>query len=603
MKDRIFMNKYKKTSIKIRTMMSLLILLLLLLNFQTGCGKSSPSGDSSSEVSSGYDSSKPDSSKAEIDSKDSLGSQSDLSSSENQDKSLIDSSVDIGSGSLPSQTSKTDKGSKSETSHGTSSKPDANDYSTHTRSGIFVNVKDFGAKGNGKDNDAGAIQKAINSIEATGGTVYLPDGNYRLTKGIKVPIGVQILGETPTTRAKWRKISANSKASSAEAGGSSFLSAENFSGSWILVEHGKGKVNSDPTFELKGNSTIENIGFVYPDQAPVTGNVNKYPPAVAIITSGTDYYVRDGMRIAGLNLLNPYVGIAIMQYRDLDNYFLGQNEGLYSTGRITVSDITGSPLYKGILVKGMLDTIDIQRVHFGYSNFQETFANFRHNNAIDFEIARADGNNMYDCSSLGALYGLKSTAAFTGRASSIRASKLTIRSTKPLSFVTGMYLISDSKIYMENYGGFAQVNTYTGIEVLQDMNSVHQPFYLFSNLKIENTIKSSSISNTAMHIKLGRSGNASINNCIFENADPSGNYPVINYEQNDGSNTSVFINGSTFNHSGNKGLLAKTQNIVGGSLQFQDCLIADSLYTQMPISPSIWFLNSKLKSGTVLHNK
>ncbi len=41
-----------------------------------------------------------------------------------------------------------------------------------------VNVKHVGAKGDGKENDTGAIQKAINEIAGTGGTVYVPDGVY-----------------------------------------------------------------------------------------------------------------------------------------------------------------------------------------------------------------------------------------------------------------------------------------------------------------------------------------------------------------------------------------------------------------------------------------
>ncbi|WP_083239286.1 right-handed parallel beta-helix repeat-containing protein [Methyloceanibacter superfactus] len=41
-----------------------------------------------------------------------------------------------------------------------------------------VNVKHMGAKGDGKENDTGTIQKAINEIAGTGGTVYVPNGVY-----------------------------------------------------------------------------------------------------------------------------------------------------------------------------------------------------------------------------------------------------------------------------------------------------------------------------------------------------------------------------------------------------------------------------------------
>lgn len=41
-----------------------------------------------------------------------------------------------------------------------------------------VNVKDFGAKGNGSSDDAAAIQAAIDSVQTLGGLVYFPSGIY-----------------------------------------------------------------------------------------------------------------------------------------------------------------------------------------------------------------------------------------------------------------------------------------------------------------------------------------------------------------------------------------------------------------------------------------
>src|SRR6202012_483850 len=47
-----------------------------------------------------------------------------------------------------------------------------------SQQGIY-NVRDFGAKGDGKNLDSKAIDKAIDAAaEAGGGTVYLPAGNY-----------------------------------------------------------------------------------------------------------------------------------------------------------------------------------------------------------------------------------------------------------------------------------------------------------------------------------------------------------------------------------------------------------------------------------------
>lgn len=47
-------------------------------------------------------------------------------------------------------------------------------------SSLIVNVKNTGAIGNGVANDTAAIQAAINQVAGTGGTVYVPDGTYKV---------------------------------------------------------------------------------------------------------------------------------------------------------------------------------------------------------------------------------------------------------------------------------------------------------------------------------------------------------------------------------------------------------------------------------------
>jgi hypothetical protein len=52
--------------------------------------------------------------------------------------------------------------------------------------GAVVNVKDFGATGDGVTNDTVAVQAAIDSLSATGGTVFFPTGEYRIARNIGV---------------------------------------------------------------------------------------------------------------------------------------------------------------------------------------------------------------------------------------------------------------------------------------------------------------------------------------------------------------------------------------------------------------------------------
>ena len=60
---------------------------------------------------------------------------------------------------------------------------------------ISANILDFGAAGDGKADDTGALNAAIASLAGCGGTVWLPAGTYRLTRPVTVPTAVQLLGD------------------------------------------------------------------------------------------------------------------------------------------------------------------------------------------------------------------------------------------------------------------------------------------------------------------------------------------------------------------------------------------------------------------------
>ncbi|MFC3267547.1 right-handed parallel beta-helix repeat-containing protein [Vulcaniibacterium thermophilum] len=51
---------------------------------------------------------------------------------------------------------------------------------TRTRGSTRLNVRNYGAVGNGSTNDTAAIQRAINALPSTGGTVYIPAGTYMI---------------------------------------------------------------------------------------------------------------------------------------------------------------------------------------------------------------------------------------------------------------------------------------------------------------------------------------------------------------------------------------------------------------------------------------
>lgn len=64
-------------------------------------------------------------------------------------------------------------------------------------SGLFFNVKSYGAIGDGVADDGAAISAAIAAAAATvnvGGIVFFPPGLYRSTTNLSVPVGVSLMG-------------------------------------------------------------------------------------------------------------------------------------------------------------------------------------------------------------------------------------------------------------------------------------------------------------------------------------------------------------------------------------------------------------------------
>lgn len=75
--------------------------------------------------------------------------------------------------------------------------------STNINTPVYINVKDYGALGNGVANDTAAIQAAIDVAGVSGGTVFFPPGTYLIARsvgtndhwGLKVPYSnVTLLG-------------------------------------------------------------------------------------------------------------------------------------------------------------------------------------------------------------------------------------------------------------------------------------------------------------------------------------------------------------------------------------------------------------------------
>ncbi len=188
------------------------------------------------------------------------------------------------------------------------------------------NVKDFGAKGDGKTDDTAAFQRALDEAgKAGGGTVYAPRGNYLFKGNLNVPNGVTLKGV-------WESVPAHNGIRDAG------LPKPTDDGTTFLVTAGAGKEEGPAFITLNTNSTLKGVVIYYPEQK--TDDVPiPYPWAIAM--RGKNPAVLD------VELLNPYNGIDATR-----------NE------RHLIRNVHGQPLRRGVLVDQIYDIGRIENVHF-----------------------------------------------------------------------------------------------------------------------------------------------------------------------------------------------------------------------------------------------
>lgn len=110
-----------------------------------------------------------------------------------------------------------------------------------TASDAVYNVADFGAE-DGADSTK-AFQNALEAAAKTGGVVYVPAGEYRLSQPLTVPSGVELRGiyNVPTHSAAM--------------------------GSVITTTLGKGDADGEPLISLEAGSGVNGLSFYYPEQS------------------------------------------------------------------------------------------------------------------------------------------------------------------------------------------------------------------------------------------------------------------------------------------------------------------------------------------------
>jgi hypothetical protein len=190
----------------------------------------------------------------------------------------------------------------------------------------YLNVRSFGAVGDGQTDDTAAFQKALDAAaKAGGGVVYAPVGNYFFAGSLNVPNAVTLAGI-------WQSVPAHNGLRDRG------LPKPTDDGTTFLVTAGAGSEDGPAFMTLNTNSTLKGVVLYYPDQ--IADDVPKpYPWAIAMRGKNP--------AVLAVEMLNPYNGIDA-----------SRNE------RHLVRDVHGQPLRRGILVDSIYDIGRIENVHF-----------------------------------------------------------------------------------------------------------------------------------------------------------------------------------------------------------------------------------------------
>ena len=180
----------------------------------------------------------------------------------------------------------------------------------------IFNVKEYGAKGDGKADDTAAFEDAISAAKkAGGGIVYLPAGYYNVTSGLTIPTGVELRG-----------IHEGMHVTTGE-------------GSVIYVTENHGAANEYAFITMEKGSGLRGITFWYPRQA--WNNIVAYPWTVSV--EGQDCVIRN------ICFGNTYQAINMAE-ADCGGHY--------------VDNITGCVLSRGIALDGSTKTGVLMNTHF-----------------------------------------------------------------------------------------------------------------------------------------------------------------------------------------------------------------------------------------------
>ncbi len=222
-----------------------------------------------------------------------------------------------------------------------------------------VDVRRFGAAGDGTTDDTAAFQKALDAVgEAGGGTVYAPRGNYLFAGHLNVPNAVTLAG-------LWQSVPAHNGLRDRG------LPKPTDDGTTFLVTEGAGREDGPAFITLNTNSTLKGIVLYYPNQE-TDAEPTPYPWAIAMRGKNP--------AVLAVEMLNPFNGIDATR-----------NE------RHLIRDVHGQPIRRGILVDAIYDIGRIENVHFNpWWSMKPKLFQWQMANGEAFIFGRSDWQYVYN---------------------------------------------------------------------------------------------------------------------------------------------------------------------------------------------------------------
>lgn len=241
-----------------------------------------------------------------------------------------------------------------------------------------INVRNFGALGDGKTDDTAAFQKALDAAaKVGGGVVYAPIGNYFFAGHLNIPQAVTLAGV-------WQSVPAHNGIRDRG------LPKPTDDGTTFLITEGAGNENAPPFITLNTNSTLKGVVLYYPQQNE--DDIPKpYPWAIAMRGKNP--------AVLAVEMLNPYNGIDATK-----------NE------RHLIRDVQGQPIRRGILVDAIYDIGRIENVHFNpWWSMKPKLFRWQMENGEAFIFGKSDWQYVYNTFCFGYNIGYKFIRTKTGQ--------------------------------------------------------------------------------------------------------------------------------------------------------------------------------------------